>query len=140
MTVNTAAEDSDSLRELLASEKSYLEKRTEFWRQQKPIYAIHNERARNLGLTTTRLVPGATATTTDNSGELSREDIWRGQDDIEHLLNDKRPDEALHHARDLRERVEESTIPNRTHCLAMMSSLVGNALFDLAEFAQALTE
>eukprot|EP00038_Savillea_parva_P007866 m.173021 g.173021 ORF g.173021 m.173021 type:complete len:531 (+) comp13627_c0_seq1:49-1641(+) len=139
VTNSATTEEAEPLRDLIASEKDYLEKRTEFWRQQKPIYAIKNERARNLGMTTTRTLPGS-ATGNEINGDLTREDIWRGQEEVEYLIVEKNTEEALAAARELRGRIDDSTVPSRTHYLAMMSSLVGNALFDLKEYAQALTE
>lgn len=140
VTVN-AAEENDSLRDLLSTEKSYLEKRTEFWRQQKPIYAIKNERLRNLGLMTSTLTTTRSGTAAvDTSGELTREDIWRGMEEIEHSFSDGYTEDALDQAKDLRGRVEVSTVPSRLNYLAMLSSLVGTALFDLQDYETALTE
>eukprot|EP00041_Stephanoeca_diplocostata_P011633 m.192760 g.192760 ORF g.192760 m.192760 type:complete len:587 (-) comp18611_c0_seq1:1318-3078(-) len=161
----TTSADGD-VTELLSAGMTYLDDRVDFWRQQKPIYAIQNTLRRNLGMETaasevrrTRTEGGVrTGSMGDTRGSkrgdkrantgqsgtqtptLTWEDAVAALSDIEASMDREDYDDALTASNILLQQADASTMPGRSLMLGAAHAAAGSALLELDRVDEAIVE
>ena len=106
----------EEIRNLAAAGVAYLDKRTEFWRQQKPIYArVNEQKAKELKKTqkSTQRATLSSASRGKDSKALAAQ-----LEETEHLLEIGDPESALSVAQSLVKAAEELSGPEKQKFLA----------------------
>ncbi|XP_039274480.1 outer dynein arm-docking complex subunit 4-like isoform X2 [Styela clava] len=123
-----------SIYDLVSSGINYLDTRTEFWRQQKPMYARKRDKALMQQKWSNRK---ATDATYDDPTKF----ILKNLEEIDQALADGRASDSLTLAdKTLRTvlKMNESDIPNKPDVVANLHSCVGNAHLELGQTDKAL--
>ncbi|XP_002156897.3 putative uncharacterized protein DDB_G0282133 [Hydra vulgaris] len=108
---------------------NFLETRTEFWRQQRPIYARKKE------------VRKLKSTVKKKSKSDVGKYVLQQLEDIDHALGNFDPERGLRLAKNLlnfTKEIDEKELPHKTEVIANAHSCIGNALIDLDELPKAL--
>ncbi|XP_051995993.1 outer dynein arm-docking complex subunit 4-like isoform X2 [Xyrauchen texanus] len=108
---------------------SYLDTRTEFWRQQKPMYARQQDRKRKQH----RALHNPPSDPTCY--------VLTSLEEIDTALSAGNAESSLKKARELMKTVQgwtEEVLPNKTEVLGNLHSCIGNALMDLGKMDEAL--
>lgn len=114
---------------LISGGISYLDSRTEFWRQQKPLYARKKEK------------PVLHRNKPKPKTEDPTEFIVRSLDEIDQKLSDGDEQGSLKQAESTLRTVKamnDKAIPNKQEVIANLHSSIGNALLEMDEPAKAL--
>ncbi|XP_065655581.1 putative uncharacterized protein DDB_G0282133 [Hydra vulgaris] len=115
--------------ELVQGGLSFLETRTEFWRQQRPIYARKKE------------VRKLKSTVKKKSKSDVGKYVLQQLEDIDHALGNFDPERGLRLAKNLlnfTKEIDEKELPHKIEVIANAHSCIGNALIDLDELPKAL--
>ncbi len=108
----------EEIRSLAAAGAAYLDKRTEFWRQQKPIYARVNEaKAKELKKT----LKSTVRSTASASGASSKQQkVAQQLEEIEGLLEKGEAEEALGAAQSLLKSIDDYGLADKQRVLASL--------------------
>ncbi|XP_028841969.1 tetratricopeptide repeat protein 25-like isoform X1 [Denticeps clupeoides] len=120
----------DHLQELIMGYVSYLDTCTEFWQQQRPIYARQRER---------KLLQQHWSRSSPPSGPMDY--ILSSCQDIDAALSVGNATGSLKKAREVLKKVQgfsEGDLPQKSEVLGSIYSCIGNALMDLGQMDEAL--
>eukprot|EP01135_Chromosphaera_perkinsii_P003454 Nk52_evm23s243 gene=Nk52_evmTU23s243 len=139
-----AVDGNQKIRELITSGLSFLDARTEFWRQQKPMYARRNEQRRKFRKASMLKAKHdlAQARRAD-MGTKSRSKVQTTQfiletlENINKALDDDEPELSLKYSKAFLKKVTDMDIEDKHHILGNLYSSMGNAYFELNSFQQA---
>ncbi|NXJ00412.1 TTC25 protein, partial [Psophia crepitans] len=118
--------------DLVLSGIAYLDTRSEFWQQQKPIYA----RVRERKLRQQRWIRDKKRT----PAEVSR-DIVKIMEDIDMLLTGDSPEESCKKAERMLRRIQgwsDAEVPNKNELIGNLHSRIGNAQLEMGQAEAAL--
>ncbi|XP_048846916.1 outer dynein arm-docking complex subunit 4 isoform X1 [Brienomyrus brachyistius] len=122
----------EKLQDLIVGCLTYLDTRTEFWRQQKPIYARERDR---------KLMRQKWTRTQVCSASNTASYVLKSLEEIDAALSSGNAKGSLKKAREVLKTVQnwsEGTVPNKVEVLGNLHSCIGNALFDMGEMKRAL--
>ncbi|XP_051571539.1 outer dynein arm-docking complex subunit 4 isoform X2 [Myxocyprinus asiaticus] len=111
---------------------SYLDTRTEFWRQQKPMYARQQDR---------KLMQHQWSRALHNPPSDPTRYVLTSLEEIDTALSAGNAESSLKKARELMKTVQgwtEEVLPNKREVLGNLHSCIGNALMDLGKMDKAL--
>ncbi|XP_048470529.1 outer dynein arm-docking complex subunit 4 isoform X2 [Rhincodon typus] len=131
--MKTSTESGGSIQELIMNGITFLDTRTEFWRQQKPIFARDREQRIKAQSWKTQRKQVETEQTTF---------ILQRMEEIDMLLADGYPEECKTKAMELVQIVKEWSqreVPNKAEFLGNLYNTIGLAQVELGEFEDALT-
>eukprot|EP00051_Salpingoeca_urceolata_P013675 m.172611 g.172611 ORF g.172611 m.172611 type:complete len:517 (+) comp17860_c0_seq1:1883-3433(+) len=111
---------------------AYLDRRTEFWRQQKPMYARVNEKQQR----TMRATKGATRK--GSQKKATTQFILSSLEKIDDALEQGDADKALAQAKGFLKALENEKVPDKDRILGDVYSAMGNAHFELEQFDESL--
>ncbi|NXL59146.1 TTC25 protein, partial [Chordeiles acutipennis] len=118
--------------DLVLSGISYLDRRSEFWQQQKPIYArVRERKLRQQSYIRDKKQKPA---------EVGRY-LVKSMEDIDMLLTGGSPEESCKKAERLLKRVQEwsdSEVPNKNELIGNLHSCIGNAQLEMGQMEAAL--
>ncbi|XP_029429619.1 tetratricopeptide repeat protein 25 isoform X2 [Rhinatrema bivittatum] len=120
------------LRNLIMGGITYLDTRTEFWRQQKPIYARDRDR---------RLMQQKWSRNKKSKPSDPTRYILKSLDEIDLMLTHGNPDGSCKKAQHVLKRVEQWTdedVPNRHELIGNLYSCIGNAQIEMEQMEAAL--
>ncbi|KAI6654146.1 Tetratricopeptide repeat protein 25 [Oopsacas minuta] len=128
------------LRDLVIDGLEYLDRRTEFWRQQQPIYSRKRDKyLRNIKPPITIAV-GASIRKGHAEGDQS-EYVRQNLEEIEEALNDMRLDQGYEQGEALMkymEKLDDRVLTDKSSLLATLHALLGNLLLSLNREDEAL--
>ncbi|XP_048416845.2 outer dynein arm-docking complex subunit 4 isoform X11 [Stegostoma tigrinum] len=131
--MKTSTESGGTIQELIMNGITFLDSRTEFWRQQKPIFARDREQRIKAQSWKTQRKQAETEQTTF---------ILQRMEEIDMLLADGYPQECKTKAMELVQIVKEWSqreVPNKAEFLGNLYNTIGLAQVELGEFEDALT-
>ncbi|XP_043530676.1 outer dynein arm-docking complex subunit 4 isoform X2 [Chiloscyllium plagiosum] len=131
--MKTNTESGGTIQELIVNGITFLDTRTEFWRQQKPIFAREREQRIKAQSWKTQRKQAETEQTTF---------ILQRMEEIDMLLADGYPEECKTKAMELVQIVKEWSqreVPNKAEFLGNLYNTIGLAQVELGEFEDALT-
>ncbi|XP_072417316.1 outer dynein arm-docking complex subunit 4 isoform X2 [Chiloscyllium punctatum] len=131
--MKTNTESGGTIQELIVNGITFLDTRTEFWRQQKPIFAREREQRIKAQSWKTQRKQAETEQTTF---------ILQRMEEIDMLLADGYPEECKTKAMELVQIVKEWSqreVPNKAEFLGNLYNVIGLAQVELGEFEDALT-
>ncbi|KAM3863785.1 outer dynein arm-docking complex subunit 4 [Diretmus argenteus] len=120
------------LQDLILNCITYLDTRTEFWHQQRPIYARERNR---------KLMQQKWNQCRQNLPSDPAQFVLKSLEDIDAALTRGNAEGSLKKARDVMKTVQgwsEETAPNKNDVLGSLHSCLGNALMDLGDMDKAL--
>ncbi|XP_056144360.1 outer dynein arm-docking complex subunit 4 [Lampris incognitus] len=121
----------EKLQDLIINCITYLDTRTELWRQQKPIYARERDR---------KIMQQKWNKTRQSSISDPTRFVLKSLEEIDAALTAGNPDGSLKKAKEVMKTVEgwsEELVPNKKEVLGNLHSCIGNALIDLGEMDKA---
>ncbi|XP_035611356.1 outer dynein arm-docking complex subunit 4 isoform X1 [Oncorhynchus keta] len=124
--------DGERLQDLILNCITYLDTRTEFWRQQKPIYARERDR---------KLMQQKWNKTRQNPPSDPTRFVLKSLEEIDAALTAGNAESSLKKAREVLKSVQcwsEEVVPNKKEVLGNLHSCIGNALIDLGKMDRAL--
>ncbi|KAM6957638.1 outer dynein arm-docking complex subunit 4 [Aplochiton taeniatus] len=122
----------ERLQDLILNCITYLDTRTEFWRQQKPIYARERDR---------KLMRQKWNKTRQNPPSDPTRFVLKSLEEIDAALTSGNAEGSLKKAREVMKTIQgwsEETVPNKKDVLGNLHSCIGNALMELGEMDKAL--
>ncbi|XP_030649491.1 outer dynein arm-docking complex subunit 4 [Chanos chanos] len=122
----------EKLQDLILGCISYLDTRTEFWRQQKPIYARQRDR---------KLMQQQWNRARNSPPSDPTRYVLSNLEQIDTALSAGNAESGLKKAREVLKTVQgwsEDALPNKNEVLGNLYSCIGNALMDLGEMDKAL--
>ncbi|XP_065052220.1 outer dynein arm-docking complex subunit 4-like isoform X2 [Rhopilema esculentum] len=126
------SESNKKIHELVEDGLTYLNKRTDFWRQQKPLYARKKDKMSS---------QKKNVLTKDQVSTKKMAKFMKKLEEIDAALSDGHADKSLKLAKSTLKEVEETssmTLNNRDEIIANLHSCIGNALLDLEKPQKAL--
>ncbi|XP_030076979.1 outer dynein arm-docking complex subunit 4 [Microcaecilia unicolor] len=130
--VNSNSKTGLKLRDLIIGGITYLDTRTEFWRQQKPIYARERDR---------RFVQQKWSRNKKTKPSDPTRYILKSLEEIDMLLTHSNPEGSCKKAQHVLKRVEQWTdedVPNRHELIGNLHSCIGNAQIEMGQMEAAL--
>ncbi|EGD72188.1 hypothetical protein PTSG_00210 [Salpingoeca rosetta] len=130
------------IKTLAASGLQYLDKRTEFWRQQKPIYVREQERKEQKGRISTRTSRMATAGK-PKKRPVTQEAKTKAQSDLERALQayrSMRPDKCIEACEDVLRVIKSPETRDEREIVGLAHSLKGASLYAKENYQEALKE
>nr|XP_033775042.1 tetratricopeptide repeat protein 25 isoform X2 [Geotrypetes seraphini] len=130
--VNSNSKTGLKLRDLIMGGITYLDTRTEFWRQQKPIYARERDR---------KIVQQRWSRNKKTKPSDPTRYILKSLDEIDMLLTHGNPEGSCKKAQHVLKRVEQWTdedVPNRHELIGNLYSCIGNAQIEMGQMEAAL--
>ncbi|XP_064843448.1 outer dynein arm-docking complex subunit 4 isoform X2 [Oncorhynchus masou masou] len=124
--------DGERLQDLILNCITYLDTRTEFWRQQKPIYARERDR---------KLMQQKWNKTRQNPPSDPTRFVLKSLEEIDAALTAGNAESSLKKAREVLKSVQcwsEEVVPNKKEVLGNLHSCIGNSLIDLGKMDRAL--
>jgi tetratricopeptide (TPR) repeat protein len=122
----------------------YLDARTEFWRQQKPMYARKRERElKKYRPAPTRSRSKVVPRPTGGAGVDHTKYVLKGLEDIDSAMSGGEAESSLEKAQQLMKTVEEMSttdLPNKREFIASIHSCMGNAYLEMGEAQLALEQ
>ncbi|XP_062302088.1 outer dynein arm-docking complex subunit 4-like isoform X2 [Osmerus eperlanus] len=122
----------ERLQDVILNCITYLDTRTEFWRQQKPIYARERDR---------KLTQQKWNKSRQNPPSDPSRFVLKSLEEIDTALSAGNAEGSLKKAREVLKTVQfwsEETVPNKKEVLGNLHSCIGNALLDLGHMDKAL--
>ncbi|XP_071401543.1 outer dynein arm-docking complex subunit 4 isoform X1 [Centroberyx affinis] len=122
----------ERLQDLILNCITYLDTRTEFWHQQRPIYARERDR---------KLMQQKWNKSRQSPPSDPARFVLESLEDIDTALTSGNAEGSLKNARDVMKTVQgwsEKVVPNKKEVMGSLHSCIGNALIDLGDMDKAL--
>uniref|UniRef100_A0A667XPV5 Outer dynein arm-docking complex subunit 4 n=1 Tax=Myripristis murdjan TaxID=586833 RepID=A0A667XPV5_9TELE len=132
--VKSKTRSGEKLQDLILNCITYLDTRTEFWHQQRPIYARERDR---------KLMQQKWNKSRQNPSSDPAIFVLKSLEDIDAALISGNAEGSLKRAQNVMKTVQgwsEKRVPNKNEVIASLHNCIGNAFFDLGDMDRALEQ